>query len=206
MKAAKDEDYAGQFRSESLEGLQRGMEWKDGAAGAISGRCGPEGEGRDEGEGGVEGLTFGQGVATRCCVAPLDVIKIRMQLQASCRSPSHLPHAVLAIDGMAGRWQELGRGGGERGRRGRQAVTCDQGTRTVEGKPRCRISLGGLHGCANATRHNHVMHGAESGGGSTSRLHQDRKGESSSMARNKVCVQLARRLILVDAITRCCAT
>uniref|UniRef100_A0A7S4P743 Mitochondrial carrier protein n=1 Tax=Guillardia theta TaxID=55529 RepID=A0A7S4P743_GUITH len=40
------------------------MEWKDGIAGAIS------------------------GVATRCCVAPLDVIKIRLQLQTNCQGSS----------------------------------------------------------------------------------------------------------------------
>ena len=47
--------------------LQSGMDWRDGLAGAIS------------------------GVTTRCVVAPLDVIKIRLQLQASSAARPYAP-------------------------------------------------------------------------------------------------------------------
>ena len=50
------------------------MDWRDGLAGAIS------------------------GVTTRCVVAPLDVIKIRLQLQASSAARFDAPCPVCAAD------------------------------------------------------------------------------------------------------------
>ncbi|EKX42880.1 hypothetical protein GUITHDRAFT_141004 [Guillardia theta CCMP2712] len=57
------------------------MEWKDGIAGAIS------------------------GVATRCCVAPLDVIKIRLQLQTNCQGSSRDYRGFLGTFQVVALWK-----------------------------------------------------------------------------------------------------
>uniref|UniRef100_A0A7S4UK77 Mitochondrial carrier protein n=1 Tax=Guillardia theta TaxID=55529 RepID=A0A7S4UK77_GUITH len=131
------------------------MEWKDGIAGAIS------------------------GVATRCCVAPLDVIKIRLQLQTNCQGSSR------DYRGFLGTFQTIVR---------REGVVA-----LWKGNLAAEFLWGGYMGTQflayrslqNAIHHHTFMHGGGRNNEHASQAQDTRLNDGSKVLRDLICGGLA---------------